>query len=143
MASPDSLNARNFKKNVKEPAKWSQQKTKAIRRELQIEFFLESGVDFQCWMKPQELLNPIWATAHFHMPTPKILTDVADIPDNLKITHGEEELLYYDSESHGPETLFNFATPSNLGILENYGRYCDGTFSQSPDNFYRVYTYNS
>ena len=39
------------------------------------------------------------------MPTPKILTDVADIPESLKITHGGEEFLYYDSGSHDPERL--------------------------------------
>ena len=75
------------------------------------------------------------------MPTPKILTDVADIPESLKITHGGEEFLYYDSGSHDPERLLNFAPPSNFGILEDSERwYCDGTFSTSPDVFYQVYT---
>ena len=56
------------------------------------------------------------------MPMPKILTDVADKPESLKITHGGEEFLYYDSGSHDPERLLIFATPWNLGVLEDSER---------------------
>ena len=74
------------------------------------------------------------------MPTPKKLTDVGDIPESLKIIHGEE-FLYYDSGSHDPERLLIFATPSNLGVPEDSERWhCHGTFSTSPDVFHEVYT---
>ena len=87
------------------------------------------------------MVNRTKATAHFHMPTPKRLTDVADIPRSLKITHGGEKFLYYDSGSDDPERLLIFAKPSNLGVLEDSERwYCDGTFSTSPDIFYQLYT---
>ena len=87
------------------------------------------------------MVSRIKARAHFHMPTPKILTDVADITESLKTTHGGEEFLYYDSGSHDPEKLLIFATPSYLGVLEESERwYCDGSFSTSPDVFYQVYT---
>ena len=75
------------------------------------------------------------------MPTPKILTDVADIPESLKITHGGEEFLYYDSGSQDPEKLLIYATPSYLGVLEDSERwYCDGSFYTSRVVFYQVYT---
>ena len=139
--SPDSLNARKIKKNIKERAKLSHDKPEAIRRELQIEFLLESAVELPLPGATRKMVNRIRATAHFHMPTPKILTDVADIPESLKITHGGEEFLYYDSGSHDPARLLIFATSSNLGVLEDSERwYCHGTFSTSPDVFYQVCT---
>ena len=139
--SPDSLNARKFKKNVKERAKLSHDKPKAVRRELQIEFPLESAVELPLPGATRKMVIRIRATAHFHMPTPKILADVADIPESLKVTHGGEEFLHYDSGSHDPERLLIFARPSNLGVLDFSERwYCDGTFSTSPDVFYQVYT---
>ena len=50
------------------------------------------------------------------------------------------DFLYYDSASHDQERLLFFATPSNLGVLEDSTRwYCDGTFCTSPDVFYQVY----
>ena len=56
------------------------------------------------------------------------------------ITHGGEEFLYDDGGWHDLEILPIFATPWNLGVLENSGRwYCDGTFGISPDVFYQVY----
>ena len=111
--SPDSLNARKFKKNVEERAKLSHDKPEAVRRELQIEFPLESAVELRLPGATRKMVNRIRATAHFHMPTPKILTDVSDIPERLKITHGREEFLFFDSGSHYPERLLIFATPSN------------------------------
>ena len=50
--SPDSLNARKFKKNVKERAKLSHDKPEAVRRELQIEFPWRVLLNFHCQMQP-------------------------------------------------------------------------------------------
>ena len=87
------------------------------------------------------MVNRIRITAHFYMLTPKTLTDVADILEGLKIAHGGEEFLYYDSGSHDPERLLILATPSNFGVLEDSERwYCDGTFSTSTNVFYEVYS---
>ena len=96
-------------------AKLSHDKPEAVRRDLQIEIPLESAVELPLPGATRKMVNRIGATAHFHMTTPKIITDVADITESLKITHGEE-LLHYDSGSHDPERLFIFATP-NLGVL--------------------------
>ena len=114
--SPDSLNAIQFKKNVKEGAKLSHDKPEAVRRELQIEFPLDCAVELPLPGATRKMVNRIRATAHFHKSTPKIVTDVADIPESLQSTHGGEEFLYYDSGSHDPERLLIFATPSNLGV---------------------------
>ena len=89
--SPDSLNARKFKNNVKERAKSSHDKPKAIRRELQIESPLESAVELPLPGATRKMVNRIRATAHFHMATSKMLTDVADMPESLRSTHGGEE----------------------------------------------------
>ena len=87
------------------------------------------------------MVTRIRTRAYFHLPTPKILTDAADIPESLKITHGGEEFLYYHSESHDSERPLIFATPSNLRVLQDSERwYCDGTFSTSPNVFYQIYT---
>ena len=139
--SRDRLNARRIKENVKERAKLCHDKSEAVKRELQIEFPVESAVELPLPGATSKMVNRIRATAHFHMPTRKILTDVADIPESLKITHGRKEFFYYDSGSHDPERLLIFATASNLGVLEDSERwYCDGTCSTPPDVFYQVYT---
>ena len=45
------------------------------------------------------------------------------------------------SGSHDRDRLLIFATPSNLGVLEDSERwYCNGTFSTSADVIYQVYT---
>ena len=139
--SPESLNARKFKENVKERAKLSHDKPQTVRRELQIEIPLESAVELTLPGATRKMVNCVSAMAPFHMPTPKKLTDVADILESLKFTHGGEEFLYYDSGLHDPERLLIFATPSNLGVLEDSERwYCDGNFITSPDVFHQVCT---
>ena len=47
----------------------------------------------------QENGQPHPSNDHFHLPTPKTLTDVADIPESFKTNHGVEEFLYYDGRT--------------------------------------------
>ena len=57
LAYLNSLNARKFK-NAKERAKLSQDKPETVRRELLIEFPLESTVELPCHVQPGK-----WSTA--------------------------------------------------------------------------------
>ena len=91
----------------------------------------------------RKMVSCIRATAHFDMPTRKVLNYVADIPDSLKITHGWNEFLYYDSGSHYRKKLLIFPIKSNLSVLEDSERwYCDNTFSTSVEVFLSI-IYNS
>ena len=135
------MNAREFKGKIKDRAQSSHDKPESLRRELQKDFPVESALELPVAESTRKMVNRVRKAAEEHMPTPKTLPDVGDVPRVLTTTHEVEFFLHFDSGAHDKERVLIFATSCNLETLEDCEKwYCDRTFATSPVVFYQVYT---
>ena len=109
----------SLKKKIIDRAQSSHDKPESLSRELQKDFPVESALELPVAESPRKLVNRVKKAADEHMPTPKTLPDVGDIPSVLTTTPKGELFLHFDSGAHYKGKFLTFTTSCNLEILED------------------------